>query len=187
MGKNIIFLLLSIFIIVSCSVSKKLAYSKLKVNLTKCIEEDLLKDERICKYNKTEKSDQIKYYNNELKFYPLSKSIDKVLDFHRNNKLSNFDTIGFIFYYPFVGFDPQNGYVFSYEIHGPSKGMVIWGGYDFEEGKFEERFINRDELLNRLEYYENLENGCGDGYLIYYKTSINDRFRECNCVYGIEF
>lgn len=173
--------------IASCYLNKEIGYDELDVDVKKCIEADLLKDDRICEHNKTLKSDQIKYYENELQFYPLSKAIDRIIDLHRNNKLSNLDTIGFIFYYPLVGFDPQNGYVFSSEIHGPSREKAIWSGYDFETEEFKEKFITRNELQKKLEYYESLENGCGDGYLIYYTTSVNNSFKGCNCVYGLEF
>ena len=183
-------LIATCFSIVINSCKKRLLTDKdidvLKQRIIECIASDLEQDKSLCEYNRDSNDHRIGFYTAEMEEYPLKKALNEIGTFYTNGKFKREDIFGILMLYPRVGFDPSIGYKFAFILHSKSKDQAFFSSYSYSTKLFTTVGKSRRDVEEILTSYSEAENGCGDGYLIYYYSSFDLQNQGCICAHDFE-
>lgn len=133
-----------------------------------------------------DKKSLFEYYRQEIYKFSLNKALVELS--HWNDRLSlnrNRDTIALIFFYPAVGFDPEQGYITEYYIYGRSLRKGVIGESDTKASPFKISRLSQSTIKAKLESYKSYGNGCETGLLTISYLSPDLEFLRCHVTLGL--
>lgn len=127
------------------------------------------------------------FYRSELKFFPIKSTFQDVSQLANDLRLKEkTDTIVLVLSYPpFIGFDPLAGYKTKYYIQR-NKDSSYLVRYSKEDKVFSKEKMASTEIKNKIQIYEKLKSGCGDGYFIVSYMTPELKMIKCQVILGLE-
>jgi hypothetical protein len=158
----------------------------LKHRIIQCIASDLKQDSSLCEYKPDSKDHRLGFYSVELEQYPLNKALHELATLYSKGKFKGEDIFGILMLYPRVGFDPQVGYKFAFILYSKSEDKAFFSTYNYGNNLFTTVEKSKQDIEDIVLSYSQVENGCGDGYLIYYYSSFDLQSQGCICAHDFE-